>query len=448
MVGEGPAAFFSDACLILSLDLRPASASHIVGHLLREVESAVREVLEPQANSRQGESGDGHQLSIRAVLDELQIPAEEPAARFWLGVTGAGNPSGLAMRAHRSARGVPRPVDGEFLEFASGMEELLDRVLTRFKARYVGIFTRLDEILAEGPSKKRAARLKKNFPQNDACLSYFFGRASAAWLSPLAEKGYFASPPGLVLHPEDSTAEMPFWPESNFLARVAAEAPGEAVDVVLGIPATDNMRVNSDLVEVAVRVPADQSARVAPKIAEMAAGSYGVLVPTRLGDLCRHLADGGYADEAMLVADPLLGKVPALGGSRAGDTWSYAEVLREDVPALVSAAGLRPPDCGRWSCWQMPWTRRSPCRLPPPWRRSGTTSRPAGGRSLTGSPPAPIPIRSPLWCRPCGMQPSASPPTGRRAPAKSSLSWRHTTGPCSAGSSSTCSAPSEPMPGT
>jgi hypothetical protein len=341
MVGEGPAAFFSDACLILSLDPRPASASHIVGHLLREVESAVREVLEPQVNSRQGESGDGHQLSIRAVLGELQIPVEEPAARFWLGVTGAGNPGGLAMRAHRSARGVPRPVDGEFLEFASGMEKLLDRVLTRFKARYVGIFTRLDEILAEGPSRKRAARLKKNFPQNNACLSYFFGRAPAAWLSPLAEEGYFASPPGLMLHPEESTAEMPFWPESNFLVRVAAEAPGRAVDVVLGIPSTDNMRVNSDLVEVAVRIPADQSARLAPKIADMAADSYGVLVPTRLGDLCRHLADGGYTDEAMLVADPLLGKVPAWGGSRAGDTWSYAEVLREDVPALVSAAGLR-----------------------------------------------------------------------------------------------------------
>jgi hypothetical protein len=341
MVGEGPAAFFSDACLILSLDPRPAAASHIVGHLLREVESAVREVLEPQANTRQGGSGDGHQRSIRAVLDELQISPEEPAARFWLGVTGEGNPSGLAMRAHRSARGAPRPVDGEFAEFVAGMEELLDRVLTRFKARYVSIFTRLDEILSEGPSKKRAARLKKNFPQNDACLSYFFGRAPAAWLSVLAEEGYFASPPGLVLHPEDSTAEMPFWPESNFLARVAAEAPGEAVDVVLGIPATDNMRVNSDLVEVAVRVPADQSARLAPKIAEIAAAPYGVLVPTRLGDLCRQLADGGYADVAMLVADSLLTNVPSAGNSRSGDTWSYAEVLREDVPALVSAAGLR-----------------------------------------------------------------------------------------------------------
>lgn len=39
------------------------------------------------------------------------------------------------MRAHRSARGAPRPVDGEFAEFVTGMKELLDRVLTRFKAQ-------------------------------------------------------------------------------------------------------------------------------------------------------------------------------------------------------------------------------------------------------------------------------------------------------------------------
>jgi hypothetical protein len=47
LIGEGPAAFFSDACVILSRDPRPAAASHIVAHLLREVESAVRSVLQP-----------------------------------------------------------------------------------------------------------------------------------------------------------------------------------------------------------------------------------------------------------------------------------------------------------------------------------------------------------------------------------------------------------------
>ena len=183
MIGEGPAAFFSDACLILSRDPRPAAASHIVAHLLREVESAVRWVLEPPGNARPKGGGDGHQLSIRAVLEELMVSADEPAAQFWLGVAGEGNPSGLAMRAHRPALGAPRPVDEEFTEFVNGMEELLDRLLKRFKARYVSIFTRLDVLLSEEPSKDRVKRLRNNFPQNVASLSISSrGHQRRGWL--------------------------------------------------------------------------------------------------------------------------------------------------------------------------------------------------------------------------------------------------------------------------
>jgi hypothetical protein len=111
MIGEGPAVLFSDACLILSRDPRPASASHIVAHLLREVESAVRSVLQPPTGSRGSGSGDKHQASILAVLDELGISVDEPVAQFWLALTGEGNPSGLAMRAHRAALDAPRPAD-------------------------------------------------------------------------------------------------------------------------------------------------------------------------------------------------------------------------------------------------------------------------------------------------------------------------------------------------
>jgi hypothetical protein len=340
MIGEGPAAFFSDACLVLSRDPRPAAASHIVAHLLREVESAVRSVLQPPLLAKGPKGEDRHQASIRAVLEDLGVSPDEPAAKFWLGLTGEGNPSGLAMRAHRSALDAPRPADEEFAEFVNGVEELLDRLLKRFKARYVGVFTRLDALLAEAPSAERVKDLRNKFPQNVASLSYFFGRASAAWLTPLAEGGYFTSPPGPVLHPEDGTAEMPFWPESSFLARVAAEAPEDAVSAAITIPATDNMRVNSDIVEVALRVPADESARMVPRIAEVAASGFGVLAPTRVGDLCRHLADGGHPDEAMRIAEPLLGNVPSVAASRGGDRWSYAEILRKDIPALVSAAGL------------------------------------------------------------------------------------------------------------
>lgn len=102
MIGEGPAAFFSDACLILSLDPRPATASHIVAHLLREIESAVRSVLQPPSIPKGPKGEDRHQTKIRAVLDELGVSAEEPTAQFWLGLAGEG--TRVAWRGVRTGR--------------------------------------------------------------------------------------------------------------------------------------------------------------------------------------------------------------------------------------------------------------------------------------------------------------------------------------------------------
>lgn len=340
LIGEGPAVLFSDACVVLSQEPRLASASHIVAHLLREVESAVRAVLQPPLDPRTAKGGDKHKASIRAVLGELGISVDEPVAGFWLGLTGEGNPSGLAMKAHRPALNAPRPADEAFAEFVNSVEELFDLLLKQFKNRYISTIARLDALLAEAPSADGVKRLRNNFSQNFATLSYFFRNAQAGWLAPLAEGGYFTVPPAMIPHPEDGTAEMPAWPESSFLVRLAPAAPAAVVDVALAIPSTDNMRVNSDIVEIALLVPPDESARMASRIIELTARPFGVLAPTRIGTLCHHLAEGGHPGEAMQVAEPLLAKAPSPVSSRGGDTWSYAEILRNDVPALASAAGL------------------------------------------------------------------------------------------------------------
>src|SRR5215472_5442684 len=46
-LGEGPAAFFIDACELLAEQPPRRTVTHLVAHLLREVESAVRWVLDP-----------------------------------------------------------------------------------------------------------------------------------------------------------------------------------------------------------------------------------------------------------------------------------------------------------------------------------------------------------------------------------------------------------------
>lgn len=45
LVGPGAAAFYKDACRLMKMDVPLESTTHLVGHLLREIESSLRSVL-------------------------------------------------------------------------------------------------------------------------------------------------------------------------------------------------------------------------------------------------------------------------------------------------------------------------------------------------------------------------------------------------------------------
>ena len=50
-IGDGPAAFFKDACNLMNDGANLSAKSHIVAHLLREIESALRQVSLPDRKS-------------------------------------------------------------------------------------------------------------------------------------------------------------------------------------------------------------------------------------------------------------------------------------------------------------------------------------------------------------------------------------------------------------
>jgi hypothetical protein len=53
LVGVGSAAFYRDSCRILTLDPPLTTTTHLVRHCLREIESAMRDVLSPIAQHLQ-----------------------------------------------------------------------------------------------------------------------------------------------------------------------------------------------------------------------------------------------------------------------------------------------------------------------------------------------------------------------------------------------------------
>jgi len=105
---------------------------------------------------------------------------------------------------------------------------------------------------------RKLVRLMKNASDTE----YVFSKLhSADWLPFLVSEGLFSSPYEPV--PEQGGFLLPSWPQSRFLARLAATGQTRSnqellVDVALSIPETLNARVHADLVDVALCVDADQ----------------------------------------------------------------------------------------------------------------------------------------------------------------------------------------------
>ena len=145
---------------------------------MREVESAIRSVLQPQLDNGglQSEENRGHRRSIAAVLGGLEIPETDPIAQLWLTLP---SDESLDKKTHRDALFQPRHVDDEFLRFWDRIQVIFDFILGRFEQRYLDYYVVLDELAEKGnPSREDAKRIKQHAPNNLVAYRYFFEKIS------------------------------------------------------------------------------------------------------------------------------------------------------------------------------------------------------------------------------------------------------------------------------
>ncbi len=198
------------------------------------------------------------------------------------------------------------------------------------------------------------ARAVAQIRKSAANAEYFFENLSSPeWLEPLKSAGFFSEPPPPV--PEGEYISFPGWPESRYLARMAAlESAAKTVfSIASKIPLTKNVRVFHDLAEIALALPPDLGAQFVPAAKAWINSPYQLLIPEQLGKLVQRLANGGKVGAALDLAKSLLELQPEsqvgtgtnAGGSRDVrahfDEWHYEKILREYVPALVEAGGER-----------------------------------------------------------------------------------------------------------
>ena len=350
LLGPGPAAFYADACRLMQQANTFATTSHLVGHLLREIESGLRVVLGIVVPLPPKGSGNSHKVSIAAILAALGIAESDPVAQTWLGLAGENAQGGLARRAHRDNLRAPREVDDAFVNAWADFQRVLDEVLDRLEGRYAAYYERLDDFLTRAaPSESDLKQLKEGIPYTARTRYYFFSRLmEAGWLVPLHEGGFFRSLPE---QEEDSDGRVGFpgWPEAEYLLRVAA-INATTVREILAEINTDNVRAQSQAIDVALKLPAAVAASLGdkflswtPRLIEFHFSESPVQFATAIAE-----ADHATLAERfcrLLLSTPerdaTTGQLPASERPtyRSPDSeWATNEVFTELVPALLNAS--------------------------------------------------------------------------------------------------------------
>jgi len=371
LVGPGPATFYCDACRVMK-SREIESVVNLVAHLFREIESALRDVLEllpvdsKGYNSREKEKVSKlcdkvHTEEIKTILLALDIDETDPVARAWLQLADKNSHFSLHRLAHRDALALPHSMDNKFWRFLSEFETVLDVVLERFENIYLNVFKQLDNLLTiNHPTSKYVSILRNNIPNNLVSHGYFFDRlVNPEWILPLKKKHFFENPPKIKRDEVHGTINFPPWPVSRYLARMASLERNVAeivLNVILNIPDTDNVRVCEDYIDATLAMSPDLAANLILKAMEWAKLPYQSSLPEKLGSLVSHLAKGGQIDNALKLAQTLLEVLPdqhfetkredksnyLLPKPHARfDDWDYEQIIKNNISDLVQIAGMQ-----------------------------------------------------------------------------------------------------------
>jgi hypothetical protein len=304
-LGEGPAAFWRDACFLNREPSVLITSAHLIGHALRETESAVRAVLRatfgiPKSDDKQN----GHRIEIEAILVALGIPLDDPAAIAWLDTPGD---TGMQAWAHRKNLGLRRPND-DLRRLWNSVVAFLDRALEVFDSASIRALDRLDALLQQDPPSKRTIRaFMEEVPKSVVVLDHFSERAPPSWLRPLRENGFMSEVPESSSLGEGDTMEQLRWPPSRYLLRLAREdqSLAEIADAALAVADRANPVVHIDLAEIALLVEPRAGARLAAHAAAWLDQNASYVLVDRLTKLSSRLLTNGQPDAGFALADVL-----------------------------------------------------------------------------------------------------------------------------------------------
>lgn len=330
LVGGAPASYFRDACRLMAKEPELESQTHLVGHLLRELNSGLVAVLRPMVPTEDWpeDGADGAQATmIGLVCDALRVPAEDNLRKSWRKFSGK-----LARFTHRRGLVAPRPVNREFEEHWELGEAVLHAVTQRIEANYAENLPRIEQLASGEPD---IAAYRDTMLHSTVALDRFYVLAGVEWLEPLRKDGAFDNPPPLVAN-EEGMYVYPRWPQGRFLTRVAADAPREVIEIGQGLE-TNNPEAHESLVAAALNMEVSDAVALVERIEQWLQNPVHWGLPLKVRDLIARFVDAGAVEEGLALMRPLVTS-PAEGGN--GVDGEQVMWLVERVFPAVGVAGL------------------------------------------------------------------------------------------------------------
>jgi len=353
-IGPGPAAFFKDACRLWEEEPPLESKTNIIAHCLREIESSVREVMLPldfKASADSKKNQTSQQEEIQTIMNLYGIDPKDDLAKLWFRIADRQEEIALYQFVHRNALDRSKEADSSFEELWTGMRGLLDIVLNRIEANYLGFFKILDGLLSKKDIEEADIKtLKNKIPNSPVTYSYFFEKLeNPNWLALLKKDGFFNNPPLPILHPDSGTS-FPYWPQAQYLRKMAnIQNCQETVMAICLEVKTENIRSKSEVLDIALLLPPDMAVKVVESVGEVDSW----FSPDKYGKLISYFARGGKVGEALKLALKLLiiqpdpRKAPEYGGVAIPHEpigvirdWDYGQILENNFPDLLDVAGL------------------------------------------------------------------------------------------------------------
>lgn len=351
LLGPGPAQMFRDACRIMSAPDDLGSATHLVGHLAREIFSAVRDVLLP-IDYEKGDGDDEAKQKAKAILNRLGFVPTDIEWTFWLNEV-EDRDWKLHSWAHRAGLGPPRPMTEVFKMFWKDAIQLLGSVMARAKDYILDIIQPLEVLAAKDtPTGADLKTIQQKLPHHEIFLHRFLNKiSSVSWLPLLHSGGYFDNPPSSIR--VNDGIQMPYWPQADLLARLAETDSKITADIICNINWPDNGSVVNRFIAGATVMDLEDKQRLATALlnwmkVRSESGPAMMHIEHSIGEFIGHLGVEGLADSGIDIAGILLRiKIPSKAQSVVDglkvdiDEYVWGEVVTKHLLSCITGQADR-----------------------------------------------------------------------------------------------------------